>query len=166
MHWKIYIQRPIPWEERYIFLKIYNFTRGDFVIEQLLCAKCSVFPCVKMHYNLSFPFCLTSQVSQYIAILSIRFPHRLSGDPSVHNVKQLQWLLGHFLWENLGYIFYNSESHTALFLYLAKKFLREEIAGDVISLFFWTLSLDPAAVEEKSNSSSWGEIVIGFWPAV
>lgn len=62
-----------------------------------------MFLCAKMHYNLSFPFCLTREVEQYIEIAAInKLQHRLSRDLPEHNVERLQWLLGHFLWKNLG----------------------------------------------------------------
>lgn len=106
-------------------------------MEQLLCPKCSVFPCAKMRYNLSFPFCLTRRVEQCMAITAInkvptqteqRSPHPQCGTVAMPSRS--------FPVEKSWYIFYNSESHTDLFLYLVEKFSWEEVIGDVTSFCF------------------------------
>lgn len=120
-------------------------------MEQLLCPKCSVFPCAKMRYNLSFPFCLTRQVEQCMASTAInkvptqteqRSPHPQCGTVAMAS--------GSFPVEKSWCIFYNSESHTDLFLYLVEKFSWEEVTGDVTSVFLSFL-LRPHQLQEENN---------------
>lgn len=102
-------------------------------MEQLLCAKCSVFLCAKMLYKL--PFSLLSYKTGRAVHSNTSYQQTEQRSPHIQS-GTVAMASGAFPVEKSWHMFHNSASHTDLFLYLMEKVSWEEVTGDVTSFCF------------------------------